>query len=96
MNGGSPSLDNSVVNGILEQPSRTSAPADGALLEVADRVTLTARGREIHAVDGLSYALAPGQTVAIIGGVGIRQDGELAGSNHATLSRHGIIQNEIN
>ena len=62
------SLDNPAVDGVLEPPPPTLAPVAGALLEVVDlRVTLAARGREVHAVDGLSYAVAQGQTVAIIG-----------------------------
>jgi oligopeptide/dipeptide ABC transporter ATP-binding protein len=43
-------------------------PDDGPLLEVRDlRVRFTGRGRTVHAVNGLSYRLAPGRTLAIIG-----------------------------
>ena len=39
-----------------------------ALLQVEDlRVTFAVGGREIHAVDGVSYAVEPGRTLAIIG-----------------------------
>lgn len=62
------SLDNASAPGVLEPTTTASAPAGEVLLEVVDlRVTLTARGRQVHAVDGLSYSVAPGQTVAIIG-----------------------------
>jgi oligopeptide/dipeptide ABC transporter ATP-binding protein len=45
-----------------------SARPDGALLEVDDlRVTFPAGGREIRAVDGVSYRVEPGRTLAIIG-----------------------------
>jgi oligopeptide/dipeptide ABC transporter ATP-binding protein len=40
----------------------------GPLLEVRDlRVRFAGRGRTVHAVNGLSYALDPGRTLAIIG-----------------------------
>ena len=43
-------------------------PANRALLEVEDlRVAFAAGGREIRAVDGISYAVEPGRTLAIIG-----------------------------
>jgi oligopeptide/dipeptide ABC transporter ATP-binding protein len=39
-----------------------------ALLQVEDlRVTFAVGGREIHAVDGVNYAVEPGRTLAIIG-----------------------------
>ena len=39
-----------------------------ALLEVTDlRVTFADRGRQVRAVDGVSYPVYPGQTVAIVG-----------------------------
>ena len=39
-----------------------------ALLEVEDlRVAFAAGGREIRAVDGVSYTVEPGRTLAIIG-----------------------------
>ena len=39
-----------------------------ALLEVADlRVTFAGRGRPVRAVDGMSYSVFPGQTLAIVG-----------------------------
>jgi len=42
--------------------------AEGALLEVEDlRVAFAVGGREIRAVDGISYAVEPGRTLAIIG-----------------------------
>jgi oligopeptide/dipeptide ABC transporter ATP-binding protein len=45
-----------------------SGPADTALLEVEDlRVTFTGRGRPVRAVDGMSYRVFPGQTLAIVG-----------------------------
>jgi oligopeptide/dipeptide ABC transporter ATP-binding protein len=41
---------------------------DNALLEVEDlRVAFAAGGREVRAVDGVSYAIEPGKTLAIIG-----------------------------
>jgi oligopeptide/dipeptide ABC transporter ATP-binding protein len=43
-------------------------PADNALLEVEDlRVAFAAGGREIRAVDGVTYKVDPGRTLAIIG-----------------------------
>jgi len=42
--------------------------AEGALLEVEDlRVAFAVGGREVRAVDGISYAVEPGRTLAIIG-----------------------------
>jgi oligopeptide/dipeptide ABC transporter ATP-binding protein len=42
--------------------------AEGALLEVEDlRVAFASGGREIRAVDGISYRVDPGRTLAIIG-----------------------------
>ena len=39
-----------------------------ALLQVEDlRVTFAARGRELRAVDGVSYRVYPGQTLAVVG-----------------------------
>jgi oligopeptide/dipeptide ABC transporter ATP-binding protein len=39
-----------------------------ALLQVEDlRVTFAARGRELRAVDGVSYCVYPGQTLAVVG-----------------------------
>ena len=39
-----------------------------ALLQVEDlRVTFTGRGRDLHAVDGVSYSVYPGQTLAVVG-----------------------------
>jgi oligopeptide/dipeptide ABC transporter ATP-binding protein len=48
------------------EPAIQLAPAP--LLEVSDlRVTFRARGTSIYAVQGISYAVEPGQTLAIIG-----------------------------
>jgi ABC-type glutathione transport system ATPase component len=45
-----------------------AAPAAGPLLEVRDlRVDFSHGGRGVRAVDGLSYALAVGRTLALIG-----------------------------
>jgi oligopeptide/dipeptide ABC transporter ATP-binding protein len=42
--------------------------SEPALLEVGDlRVTFSGRGRPVRAVDGVSYRLFPGQTLAIVG-----------------------------
>ena len=52
-------------------PAAAAGPAAAAtrpLLEVRElRVSLPARGRRVHAVDGLSYAVSRGETVAIVG-----------------------------
>jgi oligopeptide/dipeptide ABC transporter ATP-binding protein len=46
----------------------SSIQANGALLEVEDlRVSFAVGGREVRAVDGVSYAVEPGKTLAIIG-----------------------------
>jgi oligopeptide/dipeptide ABC transporter ATP-binding protein len=46
----------------------SSIQANGALLEVEDlRVSFAVGGREVRAVDGVSYTVEPGQTLAIIG-----------------------------
>jgi oligopeptide/dipeptide ABC transporter ATP-binding protein len=48
--------------------SPAPAPATTALLEVDDlRVAFAVGGREVRAVDGVSYAVYPGRTLAIIG-----------------------------
>ncbi len=53
---------------VLAAPPVGERSAGPPLLEVDGlRVTLVARGRQVHAVDGLSYRVAAGQTVAIIG-----------------------------
>jgi ABC-type glutathione transport system ATPase component len=39
-----------------------------ALLDIEDlRVTFTGRGREVRAVDGVTYSVYAGQTLAIVG-----------------------------
>ena len=54
-------------------PSRTAPAGPGsqpgpALLDVSDlRVQFRSRGRVVHAVQGLSFTVEPGQTLAIIG-----------------------------
>jgi oligopeptide/dipeptide ABC transporter ATP-binding protein len=46
----------------------SSVQANGALLEVEDlRVSFAVSGREVRAVDGVSYTVESGQTLAIIG-----------------------------
>ena len=46
----------------------SSVQANGALLEVEDlRVSFAVGGREVRAVDGVSYTVEPGKTLAIIG-----------------------------
>jgi oligopeptide/dipeptide ABC transporter ATP-binding protein len=46
----------------------SSVQANGALLEVEDlRVAFAVGGREVRAVDGVSYTVEPGKTLAIIG-----------------------------
>jgi oligopeptide/dipeptide ABC transporter ATP-binding protein len=46
----------------------SSLQANGALLEVEDlRVSFAVGGREVRAVDGVSYTVEPGRTLAIIG-----------------------------
>ncbi|MDL4777377.1 ABC transporter ATP-binding protein [Actinomadura xylanilytica] len=49
-------------------PPPRDAPEDGHLLEVDDlHVEFRVRGRDVQAVNGLSYTLAEGETVAILG-----------------------------
>ena len=43
-------------------------PADGSLLSVRDlRVTFGSGPRTVHAVNGISYDLAPGETIGVVG-----------------------------
>ncbi|GAA1536761.1 ABC transporter ATP-binding protein [Actinomadura kijaniata] len=50
----------------MDDKERT--PRDAPLLEVSDlRVEFTVRGRTFRAVDGLSYTLAEGETLAVLG-----------------------------
>ena len=47
---------------------REASSAGSALLEVRDlSVRFNSRGREVHAVDKVSYSVEPGQTLAVIG-----------------------------
>ncbi|WP_067831982.1 ABC transporter ATP-binding protein [Actinomadura kijaniata] len=47
---------------------KEKTPRDAPLLEVSDlRVEFTVRGRTFRAVDGLSYTLAEGETLAVLG-----------------------------
>ncbi|MGK5559077.1 ABC transporter ATP-binding protein, partial [Actinomadura kijaniata] len=47
---------------------KEKTPRDAPLLEVSDlRVEFTVRGRAFRAVDGLSYTLAEGETLAVLG-----------------------------
>src|SRR5690606_23068273 len=50
------------------QPMEWPMKPDEAVLTVSDlRVTFTGNGRTVHAVNGLSYQLQKGSTLAIIG-----------------------------
>ncbi|NEE00470.1 ABC transporter ATP-binding protein [Phytoactinopolyspora halotolerans] len=50
------------------EPAATSNGAAGPILVVDDlRVTFSRHGRVVHAVNGLSYQVRPGRTLAIIG-----------------------------
>jgi oligopeptide/dipeptide ABC transporter ATP-binding protein len=50
------------------RPQTRPDPGHGPLLDVRDlRVEFVTRGRTVHAVNGLSYRLDPGRTLAIIG-----------------------------
>jgi ABC-type glutathione transport system ATPase component len=52
----------------VSSASASSAASTGALLEVEDlRVAFAVGGREIRAVDGVSYRVEARQTLAIIG-----------------------------
>jgi oligopeptide/dipeptide ABC transporter ATP-binding protein len=51
-----------------EGPAPLSGPAAVPLLEVSDlRVRFSSRGRVVHAVQGVSFTVEPGHTLAIIG-----------------------------
>ncbi|MCI2416529.1 ABC transporter ATP-binding protein [Saccharopolyspora sp. K220] len=50
------------------EPDRPAESATAPLLQVRDlRVRFAQRGRSVHAVNGLSYELAPGRMLAIVG-----------------------------
>ncbi|SFS79294.1 ABC transporter ATP-binding protein [Saccharopolyspora flava] len=52
----------------IERATRTPVVETTPLLEVSDlRVRFRHRGRQVHAVNGLSYRLAPGRMLAIVG-----------------------------
>src|SRR4029077_1187152 len=49
-------------------PDDGAGQVTGALLDIEDlRVTFTGRGREVRAVDGVTYSVYAGQTLAIVG-----------------------------